>query len=124
MRFMSVQNVINIRHHCDEITVHESCDISCETKRGAMAKDIDSVFQIVEIPLDGAQRFPQLGSGPVKLVSRDRRDGGRCRNSTAYRCVRRRNRDILQLVPAPVQAAVLVQRLAHLAKSNNSRAID
>lgn len=86
-----------------------------------MAKDIDSVFQIIEIPLDGAQCLSQLGGGPIELVARDRRGGG---DPAAHRCARRRNRQVLQLTPAAVQTAVLVQRFADFAESPKSFVID
>lgn len=80
-------------------------------------KDIDSVFEVVEVPLDGAQGFSQLSSGPVELLrTRDRR---RCSRAAHRQTAagRRRDPDILQLAPAAVQAAIFVQRLAHLAET-------
>lgn len=98
-----------------EIRAEFHCDSS---DRGE--KDIDSVLEVVEVPLDGTQGLSQLGGGPVELVrSRDRR----CRGRAAHRGTaadRRRDPGILQLAPTAVQAAVLVQRLAHLAETQKS----
>lgn len=61
-------------------------------------KDIYSIFQVFEVPLDAAERVLELGAGPLGLGA------GR-----AQRRGRRRH-----LLPAQVQPARLVQSLEHL----------
>lgn len=79
-----------------------------------LEKDIDRILEIVEVPLDGTKCFSQLSGGPVELVRMWDRCGWTAQRHTAGR---RRDRDIVQLAPTPIQAAILVQRLAHLAET-------
>lgn len=79
-------------------------------------KDIDGVFEVLEVPLDGAQGVTQLVGRPLELLEAAEGHG----RQLVVQIRRARDAAALDLGPSREQDPRLVQRLVHLAGSNGN----